>query len=291
MKMKKLKWMRARILPGICNVIALGLLSASFGFGEDEQGAAKFGWDLINVEGHDYVTVGQIKEFYHFPIMENKGSDVVSLRHARTIFEIDVSEQWFSVNNVRIKPCLPIRKDENGDLRISTIDLTKNVEPTLRPQEIKADGKENLKIGVVVTKDNGLEAPIESDNPTDRNAQIFLHLESGKLSVRTEILPPLGVTVDGKDDSDREKLSGNEFDELNVAIAVSCHANILFELKPEDLGIIRSLDPELKAAEVPAARITLSLPDQFDDWGLVSEIIDGAIERLQLATAKKISAN
>ena len=97
------------------------------------SGAAK-GWETVRHNGHDYVTVRSIKEFYRFQSMKVNGR-FLELENRAVKIRFTIGGQEVFMNNVKFVfsfKVLPLQ----GRYLVSRIDLSKLVDPVLRPSYI-----------------------------------------------------------------------------------------------------------------------------------------------------------
>jgi N-acetylmuramoyl-L-alanine amidase len=93
-------------------------------------------WKIIRVEERDYVSFGNVAQFYHFPQF-TAASRTVSLRGDRSSIRAQAGTSEFHINGVRFFSDYPllVRGDEN---LISALDVARIIEPVLRPNKISA---------------------------------------------------------------------------------------------------------------------------------------------------------
>ena len=80
------------------------------------------------------MTVKGIKEFYKFTAVERSGA-TVALRSARLVLRLRSGSQEMYVNGVKFMLSLPVTSQGN-DVLVSRIDLSKLIDPVLRPSHI-----------------------------------------------------------------------------------------------------------------------------------------------------------
>ena len=107
--------------------ILLSLGSLCGAFGAD--------WKLIKHEGRDYVTVDNIAEFYRFGPIARVSNTLVLGKSGRSI-RGSVGSAELYINNLKFILSYPIADSASGPI-ISRMDLTKLIEPVLRPSKIK----------------------------------------------------------------------------------------------------------------------------------------------------------
>lgn len=277
-------------LPGSAALqigVLLALVPAATGFAQDEEktpATQQPPWQLIEIDGSDHVSVENLQKFYHFDRFEIDDSGVATLANPRLEVQFDPGDQWILLNGIRIKPCLPIQQGEGNALYLSTRDLAKTIEPSLRPSRIALPATgDRGPIPLLITQAPELSPPwaAAAGSPDDNDfARIHLHLQpsDGPLQLRSEVLTPA--------EREEKPSSGNAFDALNLALAVSCHAHLHHSLEnAEDLGITRTRDPRLAESDVPTFRMTLSLPDDSspEEHQRITQILHQAIQRFQAA--------
>lgn len=113
----------------IALILCLGF--GSVGFGSD--------WTLIKHEGRDYVTLDNVSEFYRLGTPARLCSSMV-LGHPGKSLRGSVGSSEFYINNLKFILSYPIIDSTQGPI-ISRMDLTKLIEPVLRPSKIKGAEK------------------------------------------------------------------------------------------------------------------------------------------------------
>jgi len=97
-------------------------------------GSAGAAWKLVTIGGQEYVTVQGIKEFYKFAGIERSGA-TVALRSPRLVVRLRSGSQEMFVNGVKFMLSLPVTS-QGKDVLVSRIDLSKLIDPVLRPSHI-----------------------------------------------------------------------------------------------------------------------------------------------------------
>lgn len=95
-------------------------------------------WDLMQQDGRDYVSLASLKAFYNFPSMKREGNDL-TLEGKNLIFKLKVGDQEVTLNGVKFICTYPVI-EAGGKIGISRIDLTKLIDPVLRPSYIPNAG-------------------------------------------------------------------------------------------------------------------------------------------------------
>ncbi len=92
-------------------------------------------WTVIRQNGRDYVTFGNVAHFYQFPEY-TRVSHTVSLRKDRTGIRAQAGTSNLYINGVRFFTDFPILSSTTDDL-ISAMDVSKIIEPIIRPNRVK----------------------------------------------------------------------------------------------------------------------------------------------------------
>ncbi len=97
-------------------------------------------WDLHKVEGRDYVTLDNIADFYGFQSRSVSGSRT-TLRSGQRSLAVEANSKELYINGIKFLLSYPTYISTNGEILVSRMDLSKLIEPVLRPSRIKgADG-------------------------------------------------------------------------------------------------------------------------------------------------------
>jgi N-acetylmuramoyl-L-alanine amidase len=91
-------------------------------------------WDVFQVDKRDYVSLKSLKDFYSFPTYKRDGNNL-TLEGKNLIFKLKVGDQEVTLNGVKFILTYPII-ESGAKLAISRIDLTKLIDPVLRPSYI-----------------------------------------------------------------------------------------------------------------------------------------------------------
>lgn len=92
-------------------------------------------WALLKHEGRDYVTLTNIGDFYHLGPVQHVGNELV-LREGARCLRGQLGSPEFHINNLKFILSYPIA-ELGGQPAISRMDLTKLLEPVLRPSRIQ----------------------------------------------------------------------------------------------------------------------------------------------------------
>src|SRR4051812_10823495 len=107
------------------------LLLAAAAFAED--------WTVVRPNNRPYVTFANVAQFYQFPEY-TRVSRTVSLRSERRTIRAQAGTSEISINGVRFFTDFPLLNNNNEDL-ISVMDVSKIIEPVLRPSRIQKSTK------------------------------------------------------------------------------------------------------------------------------------------------------
>lgn len=92
------------------------------------------GWQVVKVDGRDYVTGESINQFYRFSSYKTEGTNVW-LRSNNLILKAQIGSQEILINNIKFILSYPVT-ESNGRALFSRLDLCKLIDPVLRPTYI-----------------------------------------------------------------------------------------------------------------------------------------------------------
>jgi N-acetylmuramoyl-L-alanine amidase len=92
-------------------------------------------WTVVKQQGRDYVTFSNVARFYQFPEY-TRVSHTVSLRSDRRGIRAQTGTSELYINGVRFLTDFPILSNGTDEL-ISAMDVSKLIEPIMRPNRIK----------------------------------------------------------------------------------------------------------------------------------------------------------
>lgn len=95
-------------------------------------------WETVNVRDKQYVTARSVKSFYAFSKLTRSGKTAI-LENAAVKMKISANSQECIMNRVKFILSYPV-VEHSGHLLISCIDLSKLIDPVLRPQYIRGAG-------------------------------------------------------------------------------------------------------------------------------------------------------
>src|SRR4051812_44728416 len=96
-------------------------------------------WTVLRPNNRPYVTFGNVAQFYQFPEYTHV-SRTVSLRSERRSIRAQAGTSELSINGVRFWTHFPLLNGAEEDL-ISVMDVSKIIEPVLRPSRIQNSQK------------------------------------------------------------------------------------------------------------------------------------------------------
>jgi N-acetylmuramoyl-L-alanine amidase len=105
------------------------------------HGFAAGEWTLIKHEGRDYVTLDNVGQFYQLGGVQKIDNNFM-LRFGRRTLRGQLGSTEFYINTLKFNLSYPIA-ESGGKLIISRMDLTKVLEPVLRPSRIRNAEKVN----------------------------------------------------------------------------------------------------------------------------------------------------
>ena len=277
----------------------LGLACISYGsissLSAEEAESKKPNWNIIQVDGIDYVSGLDIASFYSF---EYSGTEegVAEFRYRTMELILDSRDQKIRVNELEIEPCLPLKTNETGQVLVSTTDLAYTLDPTIRPTYVKADSGFLRNITVQTTGSEQLAEWIQEgqgDRPESTVSTpptVFVEVEKGGEipTVSAQILPPVRFTDKKSEEEKAAAKSANRSRSISMAMAAAYVASIqhsLIEVRSE--GVLRGEHPTIAEAEGPAIRLLLQVPEDFDDWREVAQSMMEAEVRLQRVGARR----
>lgn len=95
-------------------------------------------WEVMQIDGHDYVTVQSIKRFYKFTSIKTEGKSII-LENAKVEMKLTIGGNECLMNGVKFVFSNPV--EMSGDKAcVSRMDLAKLIDPVLRPNFIKNAG-------------------------------------------------------------------------------------------------------------------------------------------------------
>lgn len=99
-----------------------------------------FEWSPISLNGRDFISLSQIKDFYHFPRLKTDESGNYILQSNTMILKVTAGSRELFINNVKLLLAQPVQATETG-LLLSRQDLGFIIDPVVRPAYTKWPGK------------------------------------------------------------------------------------------------------------------------------------------------------
>jgi len=128
----------SRLLLSLSSRLGFLALAVMFTLLLSSGARAQAGWEVLKIGDREYVTVESIKTFYQFAKMSRTG-DTIKLENPRVEMQLKVGSQECLMNNVKFVFSYPI-ETSGTKVCVSRIDLSKLVDPVLRPNYIKNAG-------------------------------------------------------------------------------------------------------------------------------------------------------
>ncbi len=125
-------WKKIALL--LCSVLALLLPGAA------SLRAATVDWKIIKVGNREYLSVDNIAKFYGFPADATQIGKTIRLDNGRSSMALTLDSREAIINGVRNWLSFPVI-GHDGKFLVSRVDLSKTLEPQLRPQMIQNLGK------------------------------------------------------------------------------------------------------------------------------------------------------
>src|SRR6266581_2655500 len=97
-------------------------------------------WQVIKVNGHDYLTVENIAKFYGLPADVVPSGEKIQLEAVKNPLEFVRGSREAMINGARSWLCFPL-VEQDGKILVSRTDVAKTIEPLLRPQRVANVGK------------------------------------------------------------------------------------------------------------------------------------------------------
>src|SRR6187401_977000 len=97
-------------------------------------------WQVIKVNGHDYLSVDNISKFYEMPAEVVPSGSKIQKETANRPLEFVSGSREAIINGARSWLCFPVI-EQNGKSLVTRTDLAKTIEPLLRPHRVPDVGK------------------------------------------------------------------------------------------------------------------------------------------------------
>jgi N-acetylmuramoyl-L-alanine amidase len=97
-------------------------------------------WQVIKINGHDYLTVDNISKFYGLPAEVVPSGAKMQSETAGHPLEFVTGSREAMINGARSWLCFPV-VEQNGKFLVSRTDVAKTIEPLVRPHRVPNVGK------------------------------------------------------------------------------------------------------------------------------------------------------
>ena len=97
-------------------------------------------WQVIKVNGQDYLSVDNISRFYGLPADVSPSGTKIQLETVKKPLEFVSGSREAVINGARSWLCFPLI-EQNGKYLVSRTDLAKTIEPLVRPVPRPERGK------------------------------------------------------------------------------------------------------------------------------------------------------
>src|SRR5205809_308038 len=121
------RWFTIALLPSLVT------LAATATFAADD-------WQVIKINGHDYLSVDNIARFYRLPAEVAPSGAKIRLETVMNPLEFVRGSREVMINGARCWLCFPLI-EQNGKFLVSRTDVAKTIEPQLRPHRVPNAGK------------------------------------------------------------------------------------------------------------------------------------------------------
>lgn len=137
-------------------------------------------WTVVRQRDRSYVTLSNVAQFYHFPDY-TRVNRTVSLRSERRVIRAQAGTSEFSINGVRFFSNFPLLSSGDDDL-ISVMDVSKIIEPVLRPSRIQ--GAQKIDTVVLDPGHGGIDNGASSRWGTEKSFALDVALAARRELVR-----------------------------------------------------------------------------------------------------------
>src|SRR6478609_10385639 len=120
-----------------CSILAFAFASLALG---PSIAIAAAEWQVIKVNGHDYLSVDNISKFYELPAEVVPSGAKVQTDTADHPLEFVSGSREVIINGARSWLCFPVI-EQDGKLLVSRTDVAKTIEPLVRPHRVPNVGK------------------------------------------------------------------------------------------------------------------------------------------------------
>ena len=208
-------------------------------------------WTVLRPNNRPYVTFANVAQFYQFPEY-TRVSRTVSLRSERRAIRAQAGTSELSINGVRFFTHFPILSSGNEDL-ISVMDVSKIIEPILRPSRIQKP--EKVETVILDPGHGGSDKGASSSWGTEKSFTLDVALAARKELTRAGYRVEMTRATDTAVSLEERVSIANRFPR---AVFVSIHFNSSaggaglesFALAPEGVASNLSSEHHVSAADV-----------------------------------------
>src|SRR6266536_1725624 len=126
------------VLPVKC-WFAVALLATAIALARTLAFAAD-DWQIIKINGHDYLSVDNVSRFYGLPAEVASAGGKVPVETVKNPLEFVRDSREAIINGARSWLCFPLI-EQDGKFLVSRTDVAKTIEPLVRPQRVINAGK------------------------------------------------------------------------------------------------------------------------------------------------------
>ncbi len=210
-------------------------------------------WQVIKINGHDYLSVDNIARFYRLPAEVAPSGAKIRFETVKNPLEFVSGSREVMINGARCWLCFPL-VEQNGKFLVARTDVAKTIEPQLRPHRVPNAGKVETVVldaghgghdkGAVSRYGN------EKDFALDVARKLRPLLQAKGLRVimtrEGDYFVPLEV---------RAQIAGSEVDAQSMALSACVYHSLLGHIPEFDRGIKRARFAVLRLTRVPAVLV------------------------------------
>lgn len=208
-------------------------------------------WTVLRPNNRPYVTFANVAQFYQFPEY-TRVSRTVSLRSERRAIRAQAGTSELSINGVRFFTHFPLLNSGNEDL-ISVMDVSKIIEPVLRPSRIQKP--ERVETVILDPGHGGSDQGASSSWGSEKSFTLDVALAARKELIRAGYRVEMTRATDTAVSLEERVSIANRFPR---AVFVSIHFNSSaggagvesFALAPEGVTSNLSSDHHVSASDV-----------------------------------------
>jgi len=125
-------------LPAFARRLLASVMLLSAGLVPKISAATTGGWDIAKIDGREYVSVESIKQFYNFTKLSRSGASII-LENAKVEMKLNAGGNECLMNNVKFVFSNSVEMI-GEKAYVSRVDLSKLIDPVLRPNFIQNAG-------------------------------------------------------------------------------------------------------------------------------------------------------